>query len=821
MLGTKRWLVSLGVLSVLVAPALAWEIPLQVKERWGQGGIRYVTGGVPLLVGQAKGPADLRLAVKGADGSLKAVPAQFRVLARWWRADNSIRWVLVDFTTNMGDNQTRTFYLTNARLEAPVLKNKLDVTATDETISVTTGPARFVINRTKFAFIERACLDENGDGECADDEDLLATTPDHGTVMEDTYGNRYYSTAGTTSVEVIESGPLRVQVRARGVHRARAGEGYSKGMYQYDVFLNFYAGSTDVKVDLVLANNFPKSIGSPTFEDASLVMKLAGGAKGFRIYGEAPLDGRFVGDESYYLLQDSNGAETWRVAQGHYGPSTSTFRGYRVLGRHKGGFKVERVRPGGFEYVQLKQDEAAQATEEIVTQGGQARGLTHLYNDRGGLIMHTQSFWEQFPKGVEVSGDGTFRLALFPKEYKVPHYFEDTSGKGHVIILHFYSRKQKNRYAADGLKRTWPHVVADCWDYPVFPHPPMAHKAACGALTDVGPYTPPTRGFQTWPLEVHYRRMLMTDRYWGNGFGWQVFGSRWQAHGGHSSRGARQPIKEDAWLYKYYTTGHREWYVYGENRSRHFRDVRCYRIDGQDPFGFTSWGDFSRANRSEDYTNRPQPKDPEYGKFSQGLWRRSTWWLPNPAHQTLDLIYDRYLLFGDVRSLENMRVVAAHGGYFAAYRKPFVHRQTGWSWRALERFWELTGDKAADRVLKDTIKNYEVMIGKPPLVCGGGSNVNWWFTQVHSRAIAMTALHTGDKRALELAKTMAVGKESRARYFCTLFSVLYHLTGEEKYKKAVLGEGTGAGLLVVNTSGDFPATAHWLLHQPPKGRAVR
>ncbi|MGQ9662714.1 MAG: hypothetical protein ACUVWX_10335, partial [Kiritimatiellia bacterium] len=405
---------------------------------------------------------------------------------------------------------------------------------------------------------------------------------------------------------------------------------------------------------------------------------------------------------------------------------------------------------------------------------------------------------------------------------RVPHYFEDASGKGHVLVLHFYSRKQKNRYAANENQRTWPHVFADCWDYPVFPMPPLEHRGATGALADVGPYSVPVRGFESWPMEIHYRRMLMTERYWGNGFGWQVFGERWQSHGGHSSRGARQPIKEDAWLYKFYVTGRREWYVYGETRSRNFRDVRCYRIEEQNPFGFKSWEDFSRANRSEDYTNRPQPKDEEYQKFSQGLWNRSTWWLPNPAHQTLDLLYDRYLLFGDVRALENMRIVAAHAGYWIAYRKPYVHRETGWSFRAIDRYWELTGDKDAERVLMDALETYKALINKTPLVCAGETRdggVNWWFTQVFSRGVAMTALHTGDERALELCKTLAVGKEDRADYFCTLFAVLWHLTGEEKYKNAVLNKTAGGErLLVVNTDGDFPATAHWLISHPPKGR---
>jgi len=812
MLDRRGWLLGIAVLGLLVGPAPAWEIPLTVREEWGQGGMRRVTGGVPLLVGQAKEASNLRLAVRDKDGRLKAIPAQFRVLARWWRpsvnsgrpepvegrADNSIRWVLVDFATNIGTFQAKTFTLTTGTEPAPAPASPIRVEETDEAVTVTTGPARFVINRKRFAFLDHAFIDANSDGAFAADEDLLATTPDEGTVLEDTFGERYYSSEGTKSVEVVERGPMRVCVRARGMHRARGGKGYSHGMYAYDVFLHFYAGSTNVSVDPIIGNNPPKSTGSPTFEDASLMMKLRGGATGYRLYGAAPLDGGLKTGESVCLYQDSNGAETWQRCKGHYGPQTVAFRGYRI---------TKRVGD----------------KETVITRGDQARGIAHLFNGKAGVIVHTKSFWQQFPKAVEVSADGTLRLGLFPRESIVPHYLEDACAKGHEVLLHFYSRARKTVYAADGARRTWPHVVADLWDYPVYPRPTLTHIAATGALTDVGPASIPVRGYEDYALEVNARRLFMTDRYRGNGYGWQMYGSRWLSHGGHSSRGARQPMRDDNYLYRWYWTGGRNWRVVGNNRSRHFRDVRCYRIEDQDPFGFKSWKTFSQANRSEDWTHRPQPTDDEIKKYSQGLWSRSTWWLPNPAHMTLDLLYDRYLLFGDIRAFENMKVVAGHGGNYAAYGKPYVHRATGWSWRALERYWELTGDKDAEQCLMDTLKNYEPLIGKTPLVSGTAGNVNWWFTQVFSRAVAMTALHTGEKRALDLCKTLAVGKAEagQARYFCTLFAVLYHLTGEAKYKKAVLGEGTGDSLLTVATSGDFPATAHWLLNQPPKARGGR
>jgi PcRGLX-like protein central beta sandwich domain len=790
-------LFSLVAITWYMPSAWGWEIKLNVTEKWGQGGARHVSGGVPLLPGQAKKVAELRLARKGRDGRLVAVPAQFRVLARYWRADNSIRWVLVDFATVMKNTGTRHFYLTNEKLEQPAPKATLTVQQTDDAIVINTGPAQFTINRKKFAFLSKVVVDGL---------ELIDSPAQAGSVVEDTFGNKYYSSAGTRSVEVQEKGPMRVCVRARGHHLNPEGKGYKPGMYMYDIFMHFYVGSRAIYIDYVVCNNPSKSTGAPAFEDASLLMKFKDGAGGFTVYGSAPLNGG-LGGGSMTLYQDSNGAETWQRCQGYCGPGagganfpkgkTVSFKGYKVL--RKTGEK-----------------------EEVLSSGDRARGILAAGNGRGGVVVHTRDFWQQFPKAVGVSADGTIRFGAFPRESKVPHYLEDGSGKGHELYMLFYVKGKPNGYATAGNGRPWPHVFADAWEYPVFPRPDIEHIAATGALTDVGPSSVPknfsvrtTVGGTDYELDIRDRRQFTTDAYWGNGYGWMNFGSTWQAFGGHSTKGARQPIKEDFYLYRWYWTGYKNWHLAGQRRSRNFRDVRNYRIEGVNPLGFKSWKQFRKNFNSEQYTKRAQPKNEELKKYSAGKVWRNPFELPNPSHMTLDLLYDRYLLFGDQRAFENMRIIAGHGGNYAAYTGPRVHRLTGWSWRALERYWELTGDEEAEACLKDTIKNYTKMLGQNKWVCGGKGKVNWWFTQVHSRPLAMTALHLRDKTALQMCKEFAVGKEGKAKYFCTLFAVLYHLTGEEKYKKAALGDDKGDSLRSVCTVGDFPATAHWLLQQKP------
>ena len=801
----------------------AWEIPLELKEHRGKAGLRYVSGGVPLLPGQAKDVSELQLQDRSLPGRPGVVPAQFRVLARWWNkgptpgsGDNSIRWVLVDFQTDIKANGTRRFVLTSLKTGVPVTKSPLKVTQTDDAITVDTGKATFVVDRRKFNLLKSVTIDEN---------ELLASTPDCGTVVEDTFGEKYYSSESVRSVEVIEQGPLRVRVRARGLHKARKGKGYSKGMYRYDYLMDFFAGSTAVFCDVIIGNNFAKSVGTPCFEDASLWLKLKGQITNYIIAGHrgAPHAGMLSPEVSLCLYQDSNGANTWKKCQGYNTErrdywrypegKTASFRGYKVW--------MRRPNAEGAE---------ADGLGKQVDAGDQATGTTLVQTANGGVVMHLLNFWQQFPKGVEVFGDGRLRLALFPREYKVNHFLEDATAKGHEVVLHFYAKDKPD-----------PAKIAGVWNSKVLLRPSLKHIAATGALADLGPFTIPISGLTKTPnnrTEAYGSRMLSTDGLYGNAYGWQIFGERWRSCGGHSSRGARQPMKEDNYLSRWFLTGLHGWLLSGDARSRQFRDVRAYRIEDVDPFSYKDWNDFRANNRSEEWTRRPYPWDAkadfaeEAKKYSAGRYPRSTFWLPNPAHMVLDLCYDRYLLMGDQRSFENLRTIGAHGGYYAGYRGPVVHRATGWSWRALFRYWDLTGDKDAENLMKVCIANFKKMAdGEVIKLPGrkdrktGKQGINWWFTFVFSRAAAMAALHTGDPDALFICKRMAETIEANKKHggypyrdFSELHAVLYHLTGDEKYKKEGLGPDGGERLKDAFPSMKQPACAHWLLMQPPKKR---
>ncbi|MCX7590658.1 MAG: hypothetical protein N2255_03415 [Kiritimatiellae bacterium] len=791
MLETVIVLSSFSVLLATTTCTAELNIPLFIEETGGVDRNVVVSSGVPLPPGRAFDPKVLRI----LDGEGNEIPAQFRTLARWalstapdeWRRDGSLRWVLVDFRANLRAFETHRFTLTDGRTQD--YSSPLKVEETEQTITVTTGPACFVINRKRFNLLDVVKIDLNGDGIFGTDEECVAPGSSPGTVVEDVYGQVYSGAEGVRTVEVEESGPVRVCVVAKGVHRAAAGKGYSRGMYQYDTRLHFFADSSLVRVDHVINNCFADPIGTPTFEDHSLVLKLnikgevsnnpemkdKGAFVMCRIYGVAPLDEGMQNGQSICLYQDSNGAETWQVNPGFFGPEAeklSTFRGYRILRRIGG-------------------------QEEILAQGDHARGVVEFHGERFGLVIVPRHFWQKFPKAIEVGYDGTARIGVLPREYSHPHWLQDAAGSGMECWLYFYGRglqpPAKPEFARDNETRSqwwnllrdrpWPHVVADTLLPDVFARCTPEHYAECGALADLGPYLP-IKGGKPFSLGVHERRYFMTDYLKGNAYGWQVFGSRWEEQKGHSPSNY-EPISSSDFLFNYINTGAATWLEIGRRRNLHFRDVRAFKIDDDKRFSYRSWAEFRANAECEDFCGREtkMPRDEEAQKYMAGLWKRESWELPNPEHNNLDELYDLYCLFGDMRALEGMTSVAAVGGAYVGMpgTKVSIHRASGWCLRSILRYYELTGDRASLNYITNALDNCWAMVRRE-----GYRHVskisydNAWFYNVFGRAIVLAYYVTGDERMRDLAIGMTQNRTTKGQH-PTLNAFSYDQTGDKRY----------------------------------------
>ena len=205
------WVVAVLTMCGWVS-AQGLRVPLTVTEPAGV--VRAdepVTSGVPLPKGAVTDVGRLRLV--GPDG--KPVPAQFRVLSRWWKGlegpkgaafangDGSIKWVLVDFQANVAAKASAVFTLTDGG--AAPAATPLKVAQTAEAVAVVTGPLKFTVSKTASRLFDAVWLDANGDGAFGDDEQVLKARPGDGFVIVGMDGKRYGSAMHAV-------GPLKVKV---------------------------------------------------------------------------------------------------------------------------------------------------------------------------------------------------------------------------------------------------------------------------------------------------------------------------------------------------------------------------------------------------------------------------------------------------------------------------------------------------------------------------------------------------------------------------------------------------------------------------------
>ena len=136
-----------------LAKELHFDVPLtprlelSVVERSGvarQG--EPITSGVPFPKGELRRAEQVRLLRNGQE-----VPAQFRA-AGLWRPDDSVRWLLVDFQTDLAAHGRQTYTIEYGEGVSAKAKSAsgVRIEERDDRYVVDTGAARFDINKRAF-----------------------------------------------------------------------------------------------------------------------------------------------------------------------------------------------------------------------------------------------------------------------------------------------------------------------------------------------------------------------------------------------------------------------------------------------------------------------------------------------------------------------------------------------------------------------------------------------------------------------------------------------------------------------------------------------
>ncbi len=355
-----------------------------------------VTAGLPIP--RAANLVDLR-ALRLADADGQPVAVQFTPLARWGGApddvDRPVRWLLLDFQAEVDADSETVYHLVASGGEPPAYP-PLEVTDGPDAVTINTGAAVFRIRK---------------------DDGLLAAphlaAPLTGTARA--ADGTTYTTTGPATVSVTLRGPMRAAVTVRGAYRNASGEPLLDHTSRYW----FYAGLPTVRLFHTVENNTPcplrqdeqidchpiGSEGSINLADLSLALPTSLG--GNLVY-QAGGEGRAVsGELTDHLLvhQDSSGTDYWDCYltlqdwDGHALDARPRMQAYVT-------FRGYRTTLGG----------------TLIDSGDHAAGWLTVSGTSGTWSAGVRDFWQNFPKTLRVSPDGTLQIGLFPDEFGPDDY---------------------------------------------------------------------------------------------------------------------------------------------------------------------------------------------------------------------------------------------------------------------------------------------------------------------------------------------------------------------------------------------------------------
>jgi hypothetical protein len=353
----------------LAAPAQAPRTPVRISNA-----ADHARAGEPVSFGfpLAETPRATDLALlRVEDASGRAVPSQFRALARWRapREDSSapLKWVLATFAPEVPARSVATFHVAYGAAPPPV-EGGCVVSSDGASISVRTSrAAAFAVPKRAFAPFGSASIGEPA----------IELVPTTGALAMFGVDARAIEPVVTSETAVEEPGPLRVVLVQRG----------ALGELRYTCRWTFRAGRADVSLDFRLENPraygiFDKTIGDGkvAFDSLALLLPVAGPDHVVTApAGAHPLPP----GESYELSQ------TWTA--GAVGDTLAGFSFTETLG-------AEKLRAGR-----------------------RHAGAVDLSGPKGGVTAAVDRFWQTWPKALSAK-DGVLRVELFPASGHGPEF---------------------------------------------------------------------------------------------------------------------------------------------------------------------------------------------------------------------------------------------------------------------------------------------------------------------------------------------------------------------------------------------------------------
>lgn len=714
-------------------------VRLSVRERADAERIKEpITNGFPLPRGLVKDVGEL--ALRSADG--KDLPAQFTALNRWPK-DNSLRWVLLDTQLDVGPGRAEEVIVVKGEVRVP--KTELQVTETSDQITVVTGPLKFSVRKRGFRLFEEAWLDPSGRQQFGPGHKILKA-PERGISML-VLATEYTSALDAESeVEIEEAGPLRVALKASGRLTSKEGK---KG-FQYILRIHAYAGLAEVKVVCTVVNVEGKRTDAPPVSDLSLEVATT---------FEKRLRYSLGSDDSIYGFNLVKGYNAYV----HVDTSDS----FQVVGpkeKEKGWGKCKSVKPLTLGWGDLNQAE------------------------KRGVAVGVRRFWENYPKAIELKGDGRVIAHLYPSFQQEPVRVFTGMAKTHEALVLFHGKA-----APEAIEERF---VA--FQRPLYAFAPTSwycrQTRALGNIAEsepklFGDYADQIARYEKIISDTLTELVRVQDKWTKRGITMDAYG--WLAYG-DTLHWVWEPGKTGdpwniAWDANYYDmphlvlhhfarTGEPRWFDFFVDHSCHLMDIDTVHYDP----GFPGGG-ASRRCPATNHVGYDFP-DHDYAIINVAF-----------DHHKSESLFERYYMLGDRRSLTVAHSLLQHAYSYkdADYGGT---RRPGHQILTLVAGYQCTHDK---KYLERAWKIIQTGLERQKQY-DGGFNPRPNFTDgILLEGFANYYFATGDERVYQAIKKgvdFLLARNYKFPNAAHAHALVWSKTGDEKYLESALANLRSSGV---------------------------
>lgn len=634
-----------------------FSVPLEIRDNAGVQRSRWpVTTGVPLPYGVVQDVDELRL----TDERGQELPCQLTVLSRYWARDGSVRWVLLDFQTDLPAKGWVTLRLRNDRPQAPLPAPIVTADASGR-IMVNTGPLKATISRSTASLFESVSIGGEKVMEAAglDGPFLRSAKVETAEYFQgsswNTHGWEASKQVETVSipealysgslsapyeVSVESSGPMHAVVLVRGRYSPLLGEDAipESARWNFTIRLHFYRGHSFVRVEYAIENS---SRERPQwllpFHEAGLTHSL-NMEPAVRFTG----GGRLSGDKDQAPVSESlyPGEEVWLRQQKASGRrSKPAASGYRL--------SIKGVN-----------------SVETLLDSGKNAGFVDVSDSKKGIAVTFRYFREKAPRAINLSN----------RQLQLLVHAEPSAGAAAAgtyeldfaarsideILYYFHSGDATGARVAD---------VSEAFQYPLFARAPLKWYADTEA----------------WYFEIYGSPAQRAKKRKGNAH-WRIPDAFWQLppkkpnynSGGHHSSlnsgwlgfmlsGDLQELEENLALSERAIAYNPGW-AYQDNRLRFGSGSGSDRYEVLDQ-AFDDWDRLTGFGSKAFYLWKSDADArPGKGKGREGKTYLNQYkYLPDHEHYAFFRLFEYYYLTGDRYALD-----AIHG--FVNWDLNFQHR---------------------------------------------------------------------------------------------------------------------------------------------------